>query len=130
MTCGYSLTGLPEDGVCPECACTVALSRRVHDQARHERPPWPRPLRFAKIAWLVAIAGVLALPILLKALNQGRAISRSPFFAYWEWALFAAFALGLLVCIIGMRYRDGALWMLIWLVLFLAAGILIPGIAG
>ncbi len=69
--CGYPLVGLPDDGVCPECATSVEVSRRVRTLA-DASPGYLRRLRWGTalivLGGFVLIAGSVAGAFLLPPL--------------------------------------------------------------
>jgi hypothetical protein len=69
--CAYSLRGLPADGVCPECAFSVAESVECSAMALASAlPPLPPWLRVYRSAQLAAAATLLAAPFVLPALAR------------------------------------------------------------
>ena len=54
-SCGYNLTGLDPEGVCPECARPVAANTRARPGS-----PWQQAPSFE--AWVRTIAAVLRHP--------------------------------------------------------------------
>lgn len=64
IRCGYSLLGLPVQGVCPECGAPVAESLRG-DRFRYSRPSYVRALHAG--AFLVELVSLLWIPLAIIA---------------------------------------------------------------
>jgi len=71
MSCGYDLHGLPQDGVCPECAIEIQSSIHAALEREHAAgmrlPSW---LRVVRTAYFTAWCGCVVSPFTLIPLGQ------------------------------------------------------------
>jgi hypothetical protein len=98
--CGYDLTGLSDQGRCPECSTSIQVSIRHAESAREADPrkaPLPRGLQLMMAVYVV---GWLVCPLLLSTRELSRAYRPS---RVWDTAfacvLAVMFFLGMVIMI-------------------------------
>lgn len=85
--CKYDLSGLPDDGVCPECANPIG------DSIRRRKRPWPKWLRLLRTAYFTAFATLIAAPYALPPIARALGLP-----VVWGWA--GVFGEVMAVCIL------------------------------
>jgi hypothetical protein len=90
--------------------------------------PLPRWLRTLRLGTYLALLAVVLRPFAVEHMKESRWVMPE-LIAREGWGYFFAFGCGLVVHLIGLRYRDGSLWLAVWVCASFVGGILLPAYA-